>query len=221
MQLTAAPHQPVMRIRVTFTKTGPLIYIGNLDLLTIWERTARRADLPLAYTHAFHPQPKIHLAAPLPLGFSSRAEVLDMRLNEEVEAAGLQARVQAALPPGISVLEIRGMQMEEPALQTQVQAAEYEVSLSADVDVQELKKQVVELLGATTCPRQRRGKNYDLRPLIETLEVASGSDASRPSIRMRLSAREGATGRPDEVLEALGVRREDVYIERTGLIFRD
>ena len=72
-----------MRIRVTFSKTGPLIYIGNLDLYTIWERAARRAGLALAYSQGFHPQPKIHFAAPLPLGFSSRCELLDMRLNEE------------------------------------------------------------------------------------------------------------------------------------------
>ena len=209
-----------MRIRVTFSKTGPLVYIGNLDLLTIWERTARRASLPLAYSHAFHPQPKIHLAAPLPLGFSSRAEVLDMRLNEGVATTGLEARLQAALPDGISVIEIRPMELDEPELQNQVTSAEYEVSLTADVDVQDLERKIAAMLGAETCPRERRGKSYDLRPLIEKLELASGPTTSRPKIRMRLSAREGATGRPDEVLEALGFRREAARIERTGLVFR-
>jgi hypothetical protein len=38
---------------------------------------------------------------------------------------------------------------------------------------------------------------------------------------MRLAAREGATGRPEEVLAVLGVPLESTYIERTKLIFKD
>ncbi len=71
-----------MRVRVIFSKTGALRYIGHLDLNTIWERAARRAGLPLAYTQGFHPQPKMNFASALPLGFSSRCEVMDMRFNK-------------------------------------------------------------------------------------------------------------------------------------------
>lgn len=208
-----------MRLRVKFSKAGPLVYIGNLDLLTIWERTARRAGLPLAYTRAFHPQPKIHLAAPLPLGFSSSAEVLDMRLNERVETSGLEARIQTALPAGIEVLQIQEMELDGPALQAQVEAAEYEISLTTPVDSAELRLRIGEVLGKTSLPRERRGKLYDLRPLIEGLELADRGESAPPRIRMRLSAREGATGRPDEVLAVLGLSREGSHIQRTRLIF--
>jgi hypothetical protein len=37
---------------------------------------------------------------------------------------------------------------------------------------------------------------------------------------MRLTAREGATGRPEEVLDVLGIPLEDTRIERTNLIFK-
>src|SRR5512137_1345910 len=118
-----------MRIRITFTKTGGLIYIGNLDLYTMWERAARRAGLPLAYSQGFHPQPKIHFAAPLPLGYSSRCEVLDMRLNEELMGIDLSERLNAALPAGIRVFSIQEVDDKAPAVQTQVLFADYEVSL--------------------------------------------------------------------------------------------
>ena len=36
---------------------------------------------------------------------------------------------------------------------------------------------------------------------------------------MRLSAREGATGRPEEVLDVLGIEFEGTRIERTRLVF--
>ena len=58
-----------MRLRLTFSKTGSLRYTGHLDLHTIWERTIRRAGLPLAYTQGFHPGPKIQIASALAAGF--------------------------------------------------------------------------------------------------------------------------------------------------------
>ena len=39
-------------------------------------------------------------------------------------------------------------------------------------------------------------------------------------IFMRLAAREGATGRPEEVLDVIGIPLEDTRIERTKLIFQ-
>src|SRR5258707_4321734 len=84
-----------MRIRITFAKQGALRYTGHLDLHKIWERTARRADLDLIYSQGFHPQPKMQLAAALPLGFSSRCELLDMRVGGEVDLAGLPERLQS------------------------------------------------------------------------------------------------------------------------------
>jgi hypothetical protein len=38
---------------------------------------------------------------------------------------------------------------------------------------------------------------------------------------MRLSAREGATGRPEEVLDALGLPLDGIHTERTRLIFKE
>jgi radical SAM-linked protein len=206
-----------MRIRITFTKTGPLIYIGNLDLHTMWERAARRAGLPLSYSKGFHPQPKIQLAAPLPLGFSSRCEVLDMRLDEDVDYHALPERLNAVMPAGINVLAAEVEDESAPALPRQVVSSEYEVTLRAGTEPADLERRVQDVLAAHALPRQRRSRSYDLRPLIESLEVAVQQRDNSSRIRMRLKAREGATGRPDEVLEALGIRREHARIERTAL----
>ena len=210
-----------MRARITFTKTGPLRYIGHLDLQTLWERAARRAGLPIAYSHGFHPQPKITFAAALPLGFSSRAEVMDVRLLSDIELGTLPQRLAEALPAGIAVLDVKQVDDGAPALQTQVRSAEYEVTVNEPVDAALLEKRIAELLQAETLPRVRRDKPYDLRPLLEMLSLAqdqAAGDGSR-KILMRLSAREAATGRPEEVLRALGIEPNGTRIERTRLIF--
>ncbi|WKZ42616.1 MAG: TIGR03936 family radical SAM-associated protein [Anaerolineales bacterium] len=204
-----------MRIRITFSKQGPLRYTGHLDLHKLWERAARRAELPLAYSQGFHPQPKMSLAAALPLGFSSTCEVLDMRLERDVELVSLRERLNGTLPPGIRVLSVEQAEERAPALQTQVAEAEYQIELREPVGPSELKRRIEAAMESKSIPRERRGKSYNLRPLILFIE------AFDDKITMRLAAREGATGRPEEVLDVLGIAFEETRIERTRLIFKE
>jgi len=206
-----------MRVRVTFTKTGALRYIGHLDLHSLWERAARRAGLPLAYSQGFHPQPKLQLAAALPLGFSSRCEVADLRLESDIDLASLPEQLAHALPDGIKVLAIEQVDERAAPLQTRVDFAEYEVTLPPEVDENVLRLRLESVLQADFLPRERRGKPYDLKPLIETLELLR---RERLILFLRLAAREGATGRPEEVLAALEIPFEITQIERTRLIFK-
>jgi radical SAM-linked protein len=209
-----------MRARIIFSKTGPLRYVGHLDLQTLWERAARRAGLPLAYSQGFHPQAKIQFASALPLGFSSRAEVMDMRLQEDVDARELTERLKGALPDGITILHVQGIDEAEAALQMQVRAAEYEVTLLEPMNHGELNACIDRVLHSESLPRTRRDKQYDLRPLVDDLQIVSeaGQETS-PRIFMRLAARERATGRPEEVLAELGIPTNKTRIERTRLIF--
>jgi radical SAM-linked protein len=154
------------------------------------------------------------LAAALPLGFSSTCEVLDMRLEREIDLDGLPGRLNNTLPPGIQVTNVEQVDEREPALQTQVASAEYRVIWTGSGDGSDLKRRVQSVLESDSLPRERRGKSYNLRPLIETIE------AEGDTITMRLAAREGATGRPEEVLDVLGIAFEDTKIERTRLIFQ-
>lgn len=209
-----------MRVRITFTKQGALRYIGHLDLHRVWERAMRRAELPISYSQGFHPQPKISLAAALPLGFSSRAEVLDVRLNETIPADEISNRLKDNLPPDIKVTDVQEVDERLPALQTLVLSAAYDVHLTEPVDGSELKRRVETLMMAESLIRERRGKTYDLRPLIELMSVIIQADGS-VWLKLTLAAREGATGRPEEVLNALGIAPDTARVERTRLIFKE
>jgi radical SAM-linked protein len=204
-----------MRIRITFVKQGALRYTGHLDLHKLWERAARRAELPLAYSQGFHPQPKMNMAAALPLGFSSRCEVLDMKLEHDISLSDLPTRLNGTLPSGLQVVGVEQVEERAPALQTQVASAEYEVALTEAIDRSELKQRLESVIQSKSIPRERRGKMYDLRPLIEELRLLPDGQ-----IFMRLAAREGATGRPEEVLDVLDIAFEGTRVERTRLIFQ-
>jgi radical SAM-linked protein len=217
-----------MRLRVIFSKGGALRYIGHLDLQRIWERTIRRADLPLAYSQGFHPGPKLQLAAALPLGCLGRAEILDMWLQEEFQWDGegegsekkLCGHLQAAAPDGLQISHVYNVDDGLPALQTQVIASEYAVEILDPIDQGELQGRVDNLMESKVLPRERRGKPYDLRPLLEAMEIKSPSTEKPISIKMILAGREGATGRPDEVIAALGISPESTRVERLRIILK-
>jgi len=196
-------------------------FTGHLDLFRTLERTMRRADLSLAYSQGYHPHPKLTLASALPLGYTSEAEVAELWLEDEMPLGEVEARLKEAVPPGILVLGLEVLDVKAPKPQNLLTAAEFVVALPERQP--ELDGKVKELLAAEEIIRERRRKgkvkSYDLRPLIEALELLPEGEEGQPRLRMRLAAREGATGRPDEVLLALGVDPLTARVHRKALVF--
>lgn len=207
-----------MRLRIRFSKTDSLRYIGHLDLQRVWERTFRRAGLPLVYSQGFHPQPKIQIASALPLGFIGHDEIVDVWLEEAKVGAfapvEIGRQLQRVAPQGLILHSVEIVDERAPALQTQVLAAEYRVTFPAGT-VPDLSQRVQAVLAQTALPRRRREREYDLRPLILQLKWDG------TALLMTLSAKEGATGRPEEVLDALNLPVEGARIERLRLILSE
>jgi len=244
----------LQRVRITFVKGPEIRYTSHLDLARIWERVFRRARLPLAYSQGFNPRPKMQLASALPLGFTSRCEVLDVFLQQPIEPDEFVERLSDQLPAGLTVLAVNEVEPGGPALQSQLRYVEYRVTISANVARAEVVARMAELLAADSLPRERRGKSYDLRPLIDRLWIEGQGDATIVSsqycgadfpvcrldrleslphtllpqpiekirtihLGMWLHAGPQGTGRPDEVVEALGLADVVLSIERRRLMF--
>jgi len=192
-------------------------YTSTLDLHKTWERTMRRANLPIVYSQGYNPRPRINLASALPLGMTSDCEVLDVQLIDILNPDEITQSLDAAVPPGIKIIDVCEVLTSIPSLQSQLSSAEYVVTLVEDIE--NIEQQVNNLLDAKTLPRTRRGKVYDLRPLIEHLTLNQRSEEHEQQLSVRLSAREGATGRPEELILALGGDPMSARYHRTRLIF--
>ena len=101
-------------------------------------------------------------------------------------------------------------------LQTRVRSARYLATLLEPAP--DLDRRVSDLLGAKSLPRLRRGKTYDLRPLIEDLQIVPSGEKGNQLLEMQLAARESNTGRPEEVLEVLCLSPLAVRIHRSQLL---
>ncbi len=208
------------RIRIRFGKFGALQYVGHLDLATTWERTLRRADVPLEYTQGYNPRPRLQFAAALPLGLTSEWEYLDVWLTAQLEGefpTEWVARLQEKAPEGLRVYTLTDVPIRAPALPPQVTGAEYvftprDPKLTPD----DLRRRAEKLLASPHIERVRRKKSYDLRPLIYDLRVDE-----QGRLVARLSAGEKANARADELIDALGLTLAQVHAHRRRLYLAD
>ena len=213
------------RVRITFCKGEAIKYTSHLDLMRAWERSLRRASVPVAYSKGFNPRARLQLAAALPLGHTGEAEVLDVWLERPVPVAELVSALVGRLPEGLRVSQARQVPRAEPALQTQVTSADYLATVAwdprwlegRDGPVEAVEARIACVLAAAELPHERRGRRYDLRPLIERLWLER-LDGEEVVLGMQLAARPGATARPEAVLDALGMAGASARYHRRQLI---
>ena len=205
------------RLRMRFSKEGPARFISHLDLSRTLERALNRAQIPIAFTQGFNPQPRMQFADALPLGLTSECEIVDFWLKVKIEPDETLIALKAKMASGIGVISIEEVTVSAPPLQTITKLAKYRVTLSGEFQAEMIEARVDALLEAPTIPRVRRNKQYDLRPLILGLNVISHTRDSVELV-MAMSLEPGRTGRPDEVLKAINIDPLAARIHRTNLI---
>ena len=94
------------RFRLWYSKTGPAMYLSQLELQRIFERAFRRARLPLAFSGGFHPAPLLSFARALPVGVGSVCEWMDFFVRERLDVTDLPARLDAELPQGMRAARV-------------------------------------------------------------------------------------------------------------------
>ena len=215
--------EAVQRLRVTFSQSGALRYVGHLDMVRTWERGLRRAGAPLAYSGGFNPGPRLYFASGLPLGATGRAEIVDVLLTATLAPDEFVALVGPHLPHDLTLLHAREAPLKTPALQAVLQASVWQVDVQSDEPPAELAGRVESLLAqeTVTANKRRKGRptDYDLRPLVLALCYEGQPEPGWHRLGMTLRSEPSATGRADAVLAALGLGAAVARIERVLLIF--
>lgn len=158
--------------RALFEKTGNARYLSHLDLMRLFQRAFKRADLPLTHTQGFNPRPSVSIALPLSLGVESHCELLDFELETSVAPEEIRDRLNAALVAGIHVREVyeNGEKIKNLALLRSRLVLEYDRPLPCDA-----VQQIRELFMQPELTVEKKNKNgvtqQDIIPMIRTLTV--------------------------------------------------
>lgn len=144
------------KIRFVFCKKGDLRFISHLDLQTLFQRAARRGSLNLAYSQGFNPQPKLALAAALPLFHESEGEVGEVDLAEAITSDEFRSRINEQLPPEVQVLAARELPQKTASLSSLLHSAKCSATLlrleqlcgasDADAIAQHVQKRIDEMI---------------------------------------------------------------------------
>ena len=197
----------VERLRIRYRLTQPACEMNNRDQLSAWEAALKEAGLVIAYSEGKRPTAQMSVATLLPLGVTSDCELLDVFLAERREPREAHEDLRRALPEGIEVLSVEEVGVNAPSLQSLVTWAEFEAVVPADgVTLAEVEARIERFLAAESWPaeyrREMKVREYDLRPLVGSLAVASGQEGAL-ILKMRLRAGQENTARADQVLLAL------------------
>jgi radical SAM-linked protein len=213
----------MQRLRVRFSRGREIKFISHLDLMRLWQRALHRAGVALAYSEGYTPHPRISLAAPLALGVTSDAELMDVYCTRWVSPHVFNSVVGKELPPGIEILQVNNVALPLPSLQAQVRYAEYRVQVKTPKAAPAVAEAISGLLSLEHLPWQHQRdtgpRSYDLRPLIDDLGLLGCQDGCC-TIDMRLRCSSQGSGRPEQVIAALGFTGHPAGIHRTRLLLK-
>jgi radical SAM-linked protein len=200
--------EPRQRWRLVVARSAAAPEQPHRDVTEGWVAAIADAGLPVAWTEGARSRPRIAFGAPLPIGMAANAELIDIVLTERWPTWRLREALADRLPAGWHLVEVQDVWLAGPPLAGRVAAADYRVVVAGSVPAERLRSAADELLAASNLPRSRaRGDGsveYDLRPLLIAVTVEDGSPLTVIT-RTRFHPELG-TGRPEEVVAALGDR---------------
>lgn len=213
----------MQRLRIKFSRGPEIKFISHLDIVRLWQRAFNRAGIQIAYSTGFSPHPKISLAAPLPLGVTSEAELMDIFCIKGVAPHFFVSAVNQELPPGLTVDKVYPISFDLPSLQSQISLAEYRVELDTEKGPPDIKTAISTLLALEHLPWQHQRDTgphqYDLRILINDIRVIEWNPPVG-ILGMKLLCGNSGSGRPEQVAAALGFTQRPGSIHRTQIILK-
>lgn len=203
-----APPPVVQRLRIRYAKRGRLRFTSHRDFARAFERALRRAHVPMAYSAGFSPHPKISYVGAAPTGVASEAEYLEIGLAEHREPDEVRRTLDAALPPGLDVLDV--VEAAGPALAERIEASRWRIELP-QADPAGVSAAVERFLALGEAPVERLMKDgrrtVDARAAVIGMVGASERDESAPNVPcaiIEMVVRHTTPAvRPDDVLTAL------------------
>lgn len=214
-----------MKLRIKFSKHGPVKFIGHLDVMRYFQKAIRRAEIDIKYSEGFSPHQVMSFAAPLGVGLTSNGEYMDIEVNSMTDTKTLVEQLNAVMVDGIQIIECCVLDERAKNAMSLVAAADYTLTFREEKQPENLEAFLKGLEAFTdqsqivvTKKTKKGEKDVDIKPGIYQLSV------NGQTIFMKVSAGSADNLKPELVMEAyynfLGlsmpefafqIQREEVY----------
>lgn len=196
-----------MKFLVKWTKEGNMKYVSHLDMMRIFQRALKRGGVKLQYSQGFSPHPKMSIAQPLSLGYTSVGEYLEIETMENFQEEEIARRLKSALPEGIDILFCGRLEKTKKASAIVAYGSyEIEVLFQGQKDIKCLIQSVEAFAKADEIPVEKLQKKsgklqiVDIKEMIQsfTLSEMKGKTILKTTIKTGSQAHLN----PDLLLEA-------------------
>ena len=192
-----------MKVRIKFSKTGALVYIGHLDVMRYFQKLFRRADIPISYSEGFSPHQILSFSHPLPLGMESEGEYADIELNSEIATNEAINRMKDESVPEIEILSFKQLPDRCENAMASVRAARYTVEFIEQCPFDNLREAISCLMEKESIvvlkTTKKSTKEEDIRPYIYELYINDDN-----KIEMLISSGSIHNLKPELVMKAMG-----------------
>ena len=209
----------VMKIRIRFSKKGPVKFIGHLDILRYFQKAFRRAEFDLIYSQGYHPHPVQSFASPLGVGLESEGEYMDIEVGSMDSPSQMLKRLNAQMTEGIVTTGFSVLKDDAKNSMSILAAADYQVRFRVGYmpcSREELSEMIRAFLALDEIPVQKKTKKkeltIDIRPMIRSLSMQDDG-----SILMQVSAGSAANLKPELLLEDM-FAREGIALDPYALL---
>lgn len=199
------------KIRLKFSKNGPIRFIGHLDVMRYFQKVNRRSCIDVKYSEGYSPHQILSFALPLGVGSTSDGEYLDMTVNSMQDIHELMSDMNKVMNEGIKIMNGRVLPEDSPKAMTEVAAASYLVSFYEGKEPfnGNWKQKFNEFAGSEHIFASKKTKagirELDLKPLIYKYEIRGNE------IYMLLSAGSVDHVKPSLVISAfLGIPADEL-----------
>lgn len=200
-----------MKVRIRFSKSGALVYIGHLDVMRYFQKLFRRAQIPVAYSEGFSPHQILSFTPPLPLGMESTGEYADVELTETISTKKAMDALRAESVPEIGIMSFKELPEDCQNAMASVTAARYSIALGNNNTVSDIKDRIASFLRNEKIliirKTKKNEKTVNIRPLVYELEF----DTDNLIINMLISSGSIDNIKPGHVLEGLGITEDQGY----------
>ncbi len=168
-----------MRLIVQFERLREIRFISQLDLLRSIHRALRRAEIPVAYSEGFNPQPKVSFGFALPVGLVSHGEYMDIALKEAMSADEFLKKICPVMPEGMKILSAAGVDDRAPKMGKMIDCARFETKIFSD-DPDLLLEKAESFFAMDEMPMERHSKKgtsfINVRPYVYFFEAKKEKD---------------------------------------------
>ena len=194
-----------MKLRIKFSKKGPLRFIGHLDIMRYFQKAIRRSDIDIAYSTGFSPHQIMSFAAPLGVGVESEGEYFDIEANSVTSAEDMIARLNREMAEGMVITGMRILPDDAKNAMASVKAASYRLnwkeSYTPDYDLKEAVSRF--LSQGEVLYTKHTAKSVIERNLKEAVYELKALDER--TIYMLVDASSAGNVKPGAVVECLAV----------------